>query len=136
MNKSHLQKTSLRFKQWSRKAYAAFKSVGRHVTIGSLKNVVADALLGKQKNSLNTFTITREKENGFCITEWNGPPPEELQETLIPVIPAKKSYDRNVENAFPVDLLYMAESCFNKTLSAFFIYSIKVYQFNTKQGFK
>ena len=91
MNKSHLQKSSLRFKQWSRKAYAAFKSVGRHVTIGSLKNVVADALLGKQKNSYNIYFIAWEKGNDYCSNEWNEQPPEELPETFIlPTIPTKK----------------------------------------------
>lgn len=105
MNKSHLQKSSLRFKQWSRKAYAAFKSVGRHVTIGSLKNVVADALLGKQKNSYNIYFIAWEKGNDYCSNEWNEQPPEELPETFIlPTIPTKKIYYRNVKNTISVNL--------------------------------
>lgn len=53
MRYSTNKKISLRFKQWSRKSYAAFTSMGRHVTIGNLKSIVADVLLGKQKNALS-----------------------------------------------------------------------------------
>ncbi|MFT3902571.1 MAG: hypothetical protein QM727_05330 [Niabella sp.] len=57
--KKHI-KTSLRFRQWSRKSYATFYSVGRHVTIGQLKCVVADKLLGKQKNLIPEFSFFDE----------------------------------------------------------------------------
>ncbi|WP_460760124.1 hypothetical protein [Niabella terrae] len=40
--------SSFRFRHWKRKAWAAFNSIGRHVTIGQLKAVVTDVLLGKQ----------------------------------------------------------------------------------------
>lgn len=39
---------SLRFRRWSRKAYAAFASVGRHVTIGCVHKGIADRSLAKQ----------------------------------------------------------------------------------------
>lgn len=39
---------SLRFRRWSRKAYAAFVSVGRHVTIGCVHKGIADRSLAKQ----------------------------------------------------------------------------------------
>lgn len=58
---------SIRFRQWSRKSYALFKSVGKHVTIGKIKNVIADRLLNKQNNlfSLATyiFDIAQKEEN-------------------------------------------------------------------------
>lgn len=40
---------SIRFRRWSRKAYAAFASLGKYVTIGSLRKSVADRSLSKQK---------------------------------------------------------------------------------------
>lgn len=40
---------TLRFRRWSRKAYAAFASIGRCVTIGCLRKSVADSSLSKQK---------------------------------------------------------------------------------------
>ena len=72
------RRLSLRFTKWSRKSYAAFKSVGRHVTIGRLKNVIADALLGKQTNILSIFTTAWKQENESNENEWSQPPDEEL----------------------------------------------------------
>ncbi len=40
---------TIRFRRWSRKAYAAFASIGRCVTIGNLRKSVADSSLSKQK---------------------------------------------------------------------------------------
>lgn len=40
---------TIRFRCWSRKAYAAFASIGRCVTIGCLRKSVADSSLSKQK---------------------------------------------------------------------------------------
>ena len=39
---------TIRFRKWSRKAYAAFASLGRCVTIGCLPKNVADCSLSKQ----------------------------------------------------------------------------------------
>ena len=39
---------SFRFRRWSRKAYAAFASIGRHVTIGCVHKDIADKSLAKQ----------------------------------------------------------------------------------------
>lgn len=49
MKKKQSYRTSLRFRKWSRKAYAAFASLGRCVTIGCLPKSVADSSLKKQK---------------------------------------------------------------------------------------
>lgn len=100
MHKSYIRKFSLRFKKWSRKSYAAFKSVSRHVTIGCLKNIVADALLGKQKNILSIFTIAWKKENSFCDDEWHDPPDEELLSELfyLPSLQVERSYCGIIEN--------------------------------------
>ncbi len=51
---------SLRFCRWSRKAYSAFCSVGRHVTIGALRKAVAECSLMKH-NPLQTVTSFIEK---------------------------------------------------------------------------
>lgn len=40
---------TIRFRRWSRKAYAAFASIGHCVTIGCLPKSVADSSLSKQK---------------------------------------------------------------------------------------
>ena len=50
MRKRQLYRTTLRFRKWSRKAYAAFASLGRCVTIGCLPKSVADSALSKQKS--------------------------------------------------------------------------------------
>lgn len=49
MNRVYKYRQSLRFRRWSRKAYAVFCSVGRCVTIGCLSKAVADSSLSKQK---------------------------------------------------------------------------------------
>ena len=46
---SYSRKVMLRFRRWSRKEYAAFVSLHRHVTIGQVGRGIADASLGKQK---------------------------------------------------------------------------------------
>lgn len=49
MNKLQRNKrTVIRFRRWSRKAYASFCSLGKCVTIGCLSKGIADASLGKQ----------------------------------------------------------------------------------------
>ena len=50
MRKRQLNRTTLRFRKGSRKAYAAFASLGRCVTIGCLPKSVADSSLSKQKS--------------------------------------------------------------------------------------
>lgn len=52
--RKNMRKTSpaihtIRFRRWSRKAYAAFASIGRCITIGYLRKSVADSSLSKQK---------------------------------------------------------------------------------------
>jgi hypothetical protein len=67
-------KISLRFRYWSRKSYAAFKSIGRHVTIGHLKNIIADTLLGKQKNDASlpdTLQQTEAFYNNTSQEDWS-----------------------------------------------------------------
>lgn len=50
MRKRRLYRTTIRFRKWSRKAYAAFASLGRCVTIGCLPKNVADCSLSKQNS--------------------------------------------------------------------------------------
>lgn len=49
MNIIYKNRQTIRFRRWSRKAYAVFCSVGRCVTIGCLSKTVADSSLSKQK---------------------------------------------------------------------------------------
>ncbi|MGL5957622.1 MAG: hypothetical protein ACRCZZ_03350 [Phocaeicola sp.] len=50
MRKDKQIRTTLRFRRWSHKAYAAFVSIGRYATIGSLRYEIADSSLAKQKS--------------------------------------------------------------------------------------
>lgn len=50
MFRNRYRMSSLRFRRWSRHAYAAFCSIGRHVTIGHLTAGIADASLRKEKS--------------------------------------------------------------------------------------
>lgn len=104
--KAH-RRASLRFTKWSRKSYAAFKSVGRHVTIGNLKNIVADVLLGKQKNVLSICKVIWKNKNKSCEEEWFDPPEEELQNPflLLSVLQTEKTNRRNIK-VDPVELFY------------------------------
>ncbi len=76
---------SLRFTQWSRKSYAVFRSIGKHITIGNLKNIVADILLGKQKNTVTTFCQAAETEEGRVQNRSEEPPDNLLLLELIPI---------------------------------------------------
>lgn len=55
MRKNFRTSTPLRFRRWSRKAYATFASIGRCVTIGHLHKNVVEASLLKQ-NTVHTAT--------------------------------------------------------------------------------
>lgn len=50
MKKIQPHRKTIRFRKWSRKAYAAFASLGRCVTIGCLPKNVADCSLSKQNS--------------------------------------------------------------------------------------
>ena len=62
------QKVMLRFRRWSRKEYAAFVSLHRHVTIGQVGRGIADASLGKQK----TAVCEGKKTEGMSWTDFQG----------------------------------------------------------------
>ena len=59
------QKVMLRFRRWSRKEYAAFVSLHRHVTIGQVGRGIADASLGKQKTEGTSWTSFSEEDTLF-----------------------------------------------------------------------
>ncbi len=59
---------TIRFRKWSRKAYAAFASLGQWVTIGCLPKGVADSSLSKQKAG----TAAGCKSGAQSIEEVNG----------------------------------------------------------------
>lgn len=66
--------SSFRFRHWKRKAWAAFNSIGRHVTIGQLKAVVTDVLLGKQTVLQPSCAPIRGKEDAAATTATEDPP--------------------------------------------------------------
>lgn len=59
MKRNPVKQPLIRFHRWSRKAYAAFCSVGKCVVIGYLKKGIADASLRKQPNSCTLLTARR-----------------------------------------------------------------------------
>lgn len=65
MNQLYQSKQTIRFRRWSRKAYAMFFSLGKCVTIGSLKKGIADVSLGKQSDMCIMFSVCNplEKED-------------------------------------------------------------------------
>ena len=128
----HKQK-SLRFRKWSRKSYAAFQSIGKHVTIGNLKNIVADTFLGKQTNTValavDAYTTNGNEEEDK--TEW---PPEEDLQLLMQLLPdsAKKIiYKKTGVNFIPA-YLFMADSI--NAISHFYFKQSNKEQ-NMKKGF-
>ena len=49
-NTLHNQRKSIRFRRWSRKNYAVFGSLHRHVTIGRVCKGIADSSLDKARH--------------------------------------------------------------------------------------
>ncbi len=82
---------SLRFRSWSRKSYGAFNSIGKHVTIGNVKNIVADTLLRKQKTVEAEVYIIATTENYF--EEWDDPLEDQQQLIVLTAIPNYKKND-------------------------------------------
>ncbi len=78
MYQNHNIKHFIRFRRWSRKAYAVLVSLKSNVTIGFLSKNIADKSLCKQKkdllqNEINEYTLSNfdieDKEKSFFI-EW------------------------------------------------------------------
>ncbi len=57
-----INKIALRFRRWSRNAYAVFFSLGKCISIGSLKKSISDASLPKAKVALFSTTLSNDKE--------------------------------------------------------------------------
>lgn len=64
MKESRLHKANgIRFRRWSRKAYAVFVSLGKSITIGSLSvHMAGDTLFRKVQLIRSIITGEREKE--------------------------------------------------------------------------
>ncbi len=76
---------SIRFRRWSRKRFAAFASVGRHVTIGHVCKSIAEASLDKTCSLLSEKTCgaTRNDRAGRVSSpEWDELCLRERQELL------------------------------------------------------
>lgn len=67
MNQNRQIKTTLRFRQWSRKGYAAFASLGQCVTIGQLRKNITERALTKQTEP--TLVSDSKKQHGAYATE-------------------------------------------------------------------
>lgn len=87
LRRSYLN-SNLRFKRWSRKAYAIFLSLGREVTIGKLSVQIADASSRKQENK--GFEEIRFSNEDLKLEE-----KEELMSLQEPVLVAVLSENVN-----------------------------------------
>lgn len=88
----------LRFRRWSRKSYATFLTIGKHITIGSLKNIVADTLLPKQRNLKTSFNLLSFFSLESFLEETDDPPEEKLQlQLIITTFYNKKKYYERVK---------------------------------------
>lgn len=112
---------ALRFKEWKRKSYAAFHSIGKHITIGNIKNVIADTLLRKQKNMTATFD--------YVLSFSNDKTPEENEDPLFELLFLKEgvliTQQEKRNNGYLIQPLFlcisqMAESSMNTTFSHFY----------------
>ena len=65
-NTLHNQRKSIRFRRWSRKNYAVFGSLHRHVTIGRVCKGIADSSLDKARH------IVSVEGNGQCVYAMDG----------------------------------------------------------------
>lgn len=132
--KSHT-KFSLRFKHWSRKSYAAFKSIGRQVTIGRLKTVVADTLLGKQKNILSIFVTAWANNNEAQEHEWDNPPDEELllELSCVPVLQNTKTYGGFVKPHYIITIYLWLKAFVYKAFS-FFYFNYSMVSFRVERS--
>ena len=55
---------TIRFRRWSGKGYAIFRSLHRHVTIGRVCKSIADSALSKDKNTMNLGNGSRGRRRG------------------------------------------------------------------------
>ena len=99
MNKARPILHGLRFRRWSRKQYAAFASMGRHVTIGHVCNSIADRSLKKQ---LHSGTSGRQGNTCTALSKGIDPgvpwelPPELAGQALYALSDAARSTGQSI----------------------------------------
>ena len=72
---------TIRFRRWSGKGYAIFRSLHRHVTIGRVCKSIADSALSKDKNTMNLGNGSRGSDTRTQKEE-EAQPPEGSPELL------------------------------------------------------
>ncbi len=102
--KSTHKVSTIRFCRWSRKAYAAFASIGKHVTIGKVCKSITEASLNKTASFHSTKSPFEEKQKAPADTsslrEWEDSFLPELERfnilknDMLPCVPSihKASY--------------------------------------------
>lgn len=102
MNILARNKQGIRFRRWSRKGYAMFFSLGKCVTIGSLKKGIADVSLGKQANICLSFSVcpsvTEEEAEDKPAEEWN--PWEDMLQMFLVQPQQKVNFGMNLTITF------------------------------------
>lgn len=89
MRKDNKRQTFIRFRCWSRKAYATFLSLGKCVVIGCLRKRVADASLKKQ---LNICTLFPDYSLETCGEREEKEETDNSRKDLLVLLAFKESY--------------------------------------------
>ena len=107
----YISHSFIRFRQWSRKAYAIFATLGLCVTIGQLrKNVTECALCKQQTPHAEGIDPQRETEDSVPEEDWESTvlSPTPLLFLFIPFQSLKYSYSGAAQQAVATSVLYIS----------------------------
>ena len=125
MKKQLPHRTTLRFRQWSRKGYAIFASLGVCTTIGRLRKNVTECALRKQpSHCANPVSLESwREEQSFSETDepLTGSPQESLLfTTLLPQLITENSCTAAKQSGFTTCIIYKKEVVFTRVKAASF----------------
>lgn len=89
----------VRFRQWSRKGYAAFASIGICVTIGRLRKNVTERALRKQSSPDAAMCTEHSTEESPKREAYTAPNPDVWQELLQPLPPVSVPVGRGSKDS-------------------------------------
>jgi hypothetical protein len=87
-NRHSVQPAVANFRQWSRKGYAVFASLGRTVRIATLKTAVTSVLTGKNGTSVNLFPVMAVVDDEVNDLECSSGEPLDVELTLCQLVMA------------------------------------------------
>lgn len=107
----YISHSFIRFRQWSRKAYAIFATLGLCVTIGQLRKNVTECALCKQQAPHTEGTgPQREAEDSAPEEDWESavPSPAPLLFLFIPFQSLNYSHSGAAQQAVATSVLYIS----------------------------